>query len=85
MLESLAAPTHTPLPGDTKPEAQDDAENHPAPLDGLDVVELGDDGMAEFEQAAREQATAPATANSRRRTTGRKAPAYAFPHSTRER
>ena len=60
MLESLAAPTHTPLPGDTKPEAQDDDETIPAPLDGLDVAELGDEGMAEFEQAAREQATAPA-------------------------
>lgn len=60
MLESLAVPTHAPLPGDTKPEALDDDETIPAPLDGLDVEELGDDGMAEFEQATREQATTPA-------------------------
>lgn len=60
MLESLAVPTHAPLPGDTKPEALDDDETIPAPLDGLDVAELGDEGMAEFEQATREQATAPA-------------------------
>lgn len=49
MLESLAVPTHTPLPGDTKPEALDDDETIPAPLDGLDVAELDD--MVEFERA----------------------------------
>lgn len=31
-----------------------------APLDGLDVSELGADGLAEFERAQRDQATAPA-------------------------
>jgi len=35
-------------------------ETMPAPFDGVDVAELGPDGMAEFEQATREQATAPA-------------------------
>lgn len=59
MLESLAVPTHAPLPGDTKPEALDDDETIPAPLDGLDVAEL--DGLAEFERAGGEvKPTAPA-------------------------
>lgn len=59
-LRALADSAIDPLPGKSEPEAPEDDETIPAPLDGLDVAELGDDGMAEFEQATREQATAPA-------------------------
>lgn len=59
-LRALADSTSDPLPGKSEPEALDDDETIPAPLDGLDVEELGEDGPAEFERATREQATAPA-------------------------
>lgn len=48
-LRALADSAIDPLPGKSDPEALDDDETIPAPLDGLDVAELDD--MVEFERA----------------------------------
>ena len=48
-LRTLADSAIDPLPGKSEPEALDDDETIPAPLDGLDVAELDD--MVEFERA----------------------------------
>lgn len=54
-----------PVPGKSEPEAPEDDETIPAPLDGLDVTELGDDGMAEFERAGGATSDPPATHSDR--------------------